>query len=98
MELRTDTAYTHPSFRGVALAFVGYATNRVPIQYLTEDEEGNEVWADSDESEEEEDTDRAVVVMIGDDRHHTVDAEDLTELAEDAYCPGCGQTGCHCYR
>lgn len=98
MELSTDTAYTHPSFRGVALAFVGFAKVRVPIQYFGEDEDGNEILIDSDESEEEEDRDRAVVVMIGDDQRHTVDAEDLTELPEDGYCPGCGQTGCHCYR
>lgn len=41
--------------------------------------------------------DRAVVVMVGDDREHDLDASDLTAICEDDYCPGCGQIGCHAY-
>jgi len=37
---------------------------------------------------------RVVVVMVGDDREHTVDPEDLTRLDDDAYCAECGQIGC----
>jgi hypothetical protein len=40
------------------------------------------------------DESRIVVVMVGDDKRHVVDASDLIELAEDAYCPSCGQVGC----
>jgi hypothetical protein len=32
--------------------------------------------------------------MVGDDRKHTVDVDDLTELADGAYCHSCGQIGC----
>lgn len=33
-------------------------------------------------------------VMVGDDRVHIVDPDDLTEIDEDDYCSGCGQIGC----
>ena len=42
--------------------------------------------------------DRFVCVMVGDDREHEFDVDDLTHLDEDGYCPGCGQTGCGHYR
>jgi len=34
------------------------------------------------------------VVMVGDDREHIVDPEDLVRLDEDEYCGCCGQLGC----
>jgi uncharacterized protein YlxP (DUF503 family) len=33
-------------------------------------------------------------VMVGDDREHIVDIDDLTELGELDYCAECGQIGC----
>ena len=33
-------------------------------------------------------------VMVGDDRVHEVDKDDLVLLDEDAYCSECGQVGC----
>lgn len=95
---------THPSFRGQALYFRRYKTERRPIQYLIEEEDEHgeivERWEeDYSETEEVEDQDQAIVVMIGDDREHTVDTEDLIILEEDedgspAYCTGCGSTTC----
>ena len=41
--------------------------------------------------------DQAVVVMIGDDYHHTVDLDSLTPLEEEDFCGGCGQIGCGAY-
>lgn len=38
---------------------------------------------------------RVRAVMVGDDREHIVDTDDLTEIPEDGYCSGCGQTGCY---
>jgi hypothetical protein len=38
---------------------------------------------------------RVRAVMVGDDREHIVDIEDLTEIGDDDYCAGCGQTGCY---
>ena len=35
-----------------------------------------------------------LAVMVGDDHRHHVDLDDLTEIDDDDYCGGCGQTGC----
>ena len=50
--------------------------------------------ASYNEDPEFERTGRVVVVMIGDDKQHLVDPEDLVALDEDAYCHECGQIGC----
>lgn len=42
----------------------------------------------------EERTGRLVVVMIGDDRRHVVDPEDVSPLDRAEYCGECGQIGC----
>lgn len=46
------------------------------------------------ESEAYANTDRAVVVMVGDDSHSTYYMEDLKPIEELAYCHACGQIGC----
>ncbi len=60
-------------------------------------------WIDGPELVPDEDTEwtgyeaptgRVLVVMVGDDRRHSVDPEDLTLLDELAYCFECGQVGC----
>ena len=33
-------------------------------------------------------------IMVGDDREHELDRDDLTELGELDYCAECGQVGC----
>jgi hypothetical protein len=38
---------------------------------------------------------RVRAVMVGDDAEHIVDTDDLTEIGDDDYCAGCGQTGCY---
>lgn len=35
-------------------------------------------------------------VMVGDDREHVIDVDDLTLIDDDAYCHCCGQIGCEC--
>jgi hypothetical protein len=47
-----------------------------------------------DEEPEPVRTGRVIVVMIGDDRHHTVDEDDVQPLAREDYCGECGQVGC----
>ncbi len=39
-------------------------------------------------------TGRVVAVMVGDDRCTSFDEEDLTPIAREEYCGGCGQIGC----
>ena len=39
-------------------------------------------------------TGRVLAVMVGDDRRHALDPDDLTPLDRAAYCGVCGQIGC----
>lgn len=41
-----------------------------------------------------EDPDRAIVVMVGDDRKWNVEMDDLTLLPPEKFCGVCGQIGC----
>lgn len=71
-------------FRGMACYFRGHPTHQ------------REVWSEEFgvEIEETEDTERAIVVMVGDDRRHTVYMDDLSPLPREDYCADCGQIGC----
>jgi hypothetical protein len=46
---------------------------------------------------EEENRDRVVCIMVGDDREFTFDIDELTPLDDGDYCPVCGQIGCKAY-
>lgn len=35
--------------------------------------------------------------MVGDDRVHLVDPDDLTKIEDDDYCHECGQVGCRTF-
>lgn len=43
-------------------------------------------------------TGKVVCVMVGDDARFAFDPEDLIPITSEDFCPGCGQTGCMCYR
>ena len=64
----------------IAFYLIGY------VQEADEDTEWSGVY--------NEDRSRVVAVMVGDDRKHTVDVDDLTVLDDEAYCSVCGQIGC----
>ena len=49
---------------------------------------------DTEWSGYEQRTGKVLCVMVGDDRRVALDPEDVTPLAEDDYCPSCGQIGC----
>lgn len=58
-------------------------------------------WADYDpdgwsgEGEWADDPDGQLwACMVGDDTLHPVDPDDLTPIADEDYCGGCGQVGC----
>lgn len=40
------------------------------------------------------DTSMVLAVMVGDDREHLIDPDDLTLIPEDGFCRDCGQVGC----
>ena len=75
----TEDAYTARGFEGFALCVLGWET---------------EPDEDTEWSGYENRTGKVAVVMIGDDRIHAVDPEDLKPLSEDGFCRECGQTGC----
>ena len=54
---------------------------------------GCEMFYETD-YEEVVDNSRVVAVMVGDDREHEIDIDDLVKIDEDDFCFGCGQIGC----
>lgn len=81
-EIDDDARYAVDGYDGVAFYVAG------PETMPDEDTE----W-----SGYEVPTGRVLMVMVGDDRLHAVDPDELTKLDEDAYCSGCGQIGCGAY-
>lgn len=73
-------------------------------EHFTVDGYGGVAWYLHEiESEPDEDTEwtglevptgRVVLVMVGDDRSHSVDPDDVSVIGEDDYCHECGQVGC----
>lgn len=47
-----------------------------------------------DEFDKVDDPQFVVAVMVGDDREHIVDIDDLTPIDEENFCAECGQIGC----
>jgi len=74
-------AYQIDGWRGVAWRILGWET----------EPDEDTVW-----SGYENRTGNLVAVMIGDDRHFSVEPGDIVELDEDEYCCVCGQIDCHC--
>jgi hypothetical protein len=86
--LDEDKAYRVAGWgEGIAFRYIGPEVER----YWDLDE------GSTPEDPDERLTGRVQVVMVGDDRVWNVDPEDLTELAEDEFCRGCGQIGCTAY-
>jgi hypothetical protein len=54
--------------------------------YAKEWDEAYEEWAPNEN--------KLVVIMVGDDRKHTVDVEDVSPLNDSEFCGDCGQIGC----
>jgi hypothetical protein len=46
------------------------------------------------EEPDHERTGKVIAVMVGDDAHHAIDAEDLEAIEREEYCGVCGQIGC----
>jgi hypothetical protein len=82
----------------IACVFLGHPVESPEVFYPDDTDEpadrheacGNGFW----DVEEYEDTDRAVVVMVGDDHKHIVDTDELEPIPEESYCHVCGQMGC----
>lgn len=80
--VKTGQAVAVEGYRGVAFRVTGLET--------APDEDTH--WTGI-----EPETGRVECVMVGDDRVHAVEPDELTLIDEDDFCPGCGQTGCRAY-
>ena len=94
-EINFGETYTVEGMRGIAFRLRGYATETVETEWI-EEIEGERIWCDDRETVEDRGFVRAV--MVGDDREHIVDVDDLTMIADEDFCPECGSTGCGHYR
>jgi hypothetical protein len=81
-----DGRFSVKGYRGIAFYLLGFSATEQDPQF-----EGDDVELIKDEN-------NVVAVMVGDDRKHVVPIGHLTEIAEDSYCPSCGQIGCRCGR
>ena len=73
-----DANYRVKGCWGIAWCLIGYATK--PSRDEDEDDE-------IDES-------KVIAFMVGDNKRHEIDVEDLVLLPSDKFCPECGQIGC----
>lgn len=98
MPLDLDARYTVRGWRGIAFRISGFPKRWEPeVAIVPDHDTGEDVefyTGDGEWFEQDESCGRVIVVMVGDDRRHEVDVDDLTPLAEDAYCGCCGQVGC----
>ena len=78
-----DKKYSVEGYKGIAFYLLGFVERNTP------DTEWDGI--------KEVDTGMVRAVMVGDDREHIIDVDDLTVLDDDDYCPGCGQIDCHAY-
>lgn len=96
-ELDLSGIYTVGSMPGVAFRLVGWATGVSEEAYdldCADDHEHDEWCYLYSEPEIYERDDMVRAVMVGDDREHLVDVDDLSPLDRDGYCLECGQTSC----
>jgi hypothetical protein len=95
--LDLDALYTVDGLPGVACRVRRYATEDVhkPNELVCDDDDCDHdtaaCWVTGETSAIETE-DFVIVVMVGDDKEHTVDVTDLTKIEPDV-C-SCGQVGC----
>jgi len=90
-EINFNEHYTVDGYRGIAFYLIGFATETVETETVDEID-GETVYFYDHETVEDRGFVRAV--MVGDDREHIVDVDDLTMIADEDFCQECGQTGC----
>lgn len=87
--------YTVAGYKGIAFYVTGYETVTREIDAFWIDEDGDVEQVGTGEFETVELSDgKLKMVMVGDDREHLVDREDITPLPDEQFCGGCGQVGC----
>jgi hypothetical protein len=98
LQLDMDARYTVNGMPGVAWWLKGYVTSQPECEGHPEDDFGGTMgesyYCDGTCQEPQADESQVVAVMVGDDREHTIDVDDLTVIGDDDYCSCCGQVGC----
>ena len=92
MSIDMDTRYRVEGWPQVAVWIKDYAFDLKEVITEDVDEDGEDIFFT--DYEQVTDTSRVIVVMVGDDREHTVDVDELVKIDDDAYCSCCGQIGC----
>ena len=49
-----------------------------------------------DAVDQTENSEQAVMMMVGDDRQFTFDMDEIHAIPDDSFCRDCGQIGCGC--
>lgn len=95
-ELDLKARYRVRDWPGIAVYVAAYERRWEPQTSLIIDDDGNEIEYDDGDGEwiNDEYSDRVYVIMIGDDKQHLVECNDLIPLDELDYCAECGQIGC----
>lgn len=95
-ELDFDAHYQVKRWPGVAVYIYGYPQIWEPYTCLMADDDGNEWEEETGDGEwiDDRECGQVLIVMVGDDRKHTVDIDDLEQIDELDYCAECGQIGC----
>lgn len=75
-----DARYAVESYPGIAFYLRGYVMTR----------DADYDWTGI----EDEDHSFVRAVMVGDDREHIIDVDELRALEDEGYCHVCGQIGC----
>lgn len=97
--LDLDRRYRVEGYGGVAWRVLGYVTEWTEEEWVY-DGEGDPEDESSylyNEPEQVENRERVRAVMVGDDSVHTFGVDEIEPLADDEYCPECGQIGCKAY-
>lgn len=97
-EIDFDASYTVDGYARIAFRLLGWDRKFEPTEYWEVDPDTGDEYLAVDHSEgewvDDPESGKVRAVMVGDDRTHVVDVEDLTAIADDDYCGGCGQVGC----
>lgn len=104
--LDRSARYKVEGWDGIAFRVAGFPKRWEPYTALVECQDADcachedpdrlheEDTGEGEEVDQDETCGRVIVVMIGDDKRHEVDVEDLTKLKGSEYCHSCGQMGC----
>jgi hypothetical protein len=88
--------YTVKGGPRVAYYLKGYPQRFIPYTFTVTAEDGTEYEEEDSDGDWEDDLEcgQVLAVMVGDDKRHTIDIDDLIPLDDLAYCHVCGQVGC----